>query len=123
MLFYLILLLSFDVPENYRLLDNSDSKLASKTYFLEDLKLLTLQAIKFYQQTISKVQGDVCNFVPSCSHFGYEAIERFGFIKGGLKASDRLQRCHGFAWFYLGSFYDEVFDSVRGRKLLDEVKP
>lgn len=123
MLFYLIFLLSFDVPENYRLLSNYDSKLISKTYFLEDLKLLTLEAIKIYQQTVSKVQGDVCNFVPSCSHFGYEAIENFGFVKGILKASDRLQRCHGMAWFYLGSFYDEVFDSVRGRKLLDEVKP
>ncbi len=77
-----------------------------------------MDLIKIYQNTFSQAQGDVCNFVPSCSHFGYEVIARFGFVKGILLASDRLQRCHPFAWNYMND-YGIVEDSIRGTKLYD----
>jgi putative component of membrane protein insertase Oxa1/YidC/SpoIIIJ protein YidD len=52
-------------------------------------------AIRFYQVFISSQDMPVCNFVPSCSQFGMEAISRLGVIRGALLTSDRLQRCNG----------------------------
>ena len=52
-------------------------------------------AIRFYQVFISSQDMPVCNFVPSCSQFGAEAISRLGIVRGVLLASDRLQRCNG----------------------------
>lgn len=81
-----------------------------------------MKMIKVYQASFSRVQGDVCNFVPSCSHFGYNALKRYGLIKGLLLASDRLQRCHPGAWRYLGIYYTITHDSIRGDKLFDPVE-
>jgi len=61
-----------------------------------EIKLLFLGAIKFYQTFISSQDMPVCNFTPSCSHFGLEAIKKCGILKGLLMTSDRLQRCNGF---------------------------
>lgn len=102
-------------------LDTDNLKKSSVIF--SDLKIISLFGIRVYQRTISIVQGDVCNFYPSCSRYGAESIERFGFLKGILKASDRIQRCHGMAWFYAGKYYTVVEDSIRGSKLLDEVRP
>ena len=46
---------------------------------------------------MSPVKNDVskCQFYPSCSHFGSEAIREFGFIKGTLLTADRFMRCSG----------------------------
>ncbi|MDI6793714.1 MAG: membrane protein insertion efficiency factor YidD [bacterium] len=70
--------------------------------FLSGLKSLSLKAIRIYQLIISPQQGKVCNFEPSCSHFGFEAIHRYGPIKGILITSDRLQRCH---YWVFGEYY------------------
>ncbi|MEO0272209.1 MAG: membrane protein insertion efficiency factor YidD [candidate division WOR-3 bacterium] len=120
MIFLLFFVLCFDMPERSVL--NKDSVKYSSAIF-NDLKIISLFGIRIYQMTISIVQGDVCNFHPSCSRYGAESIKRFGFLKGMLKASDRIQRCHGMAWFYAGKYYEVVEDSIRGPKLLDQVKP
>lgn len=52
-------------------------------------------SIRFYQLFISTQDKPVCNFTPSCSQFGINAINEFGVIKGILLTSDRLQRCNG----------------------------
>jgi putative component of membrane protein insertase Oxa1/YidC/SpoIIIJ protein YidD len=52
-------------------------------------------AIRFYQVFISSQDMPACNFVPSCSQFGAEAISRLGVVRGVLLTSDRLQRCNG----------------------------
>jgi len=66
------------------------------------LKLLTMGTIRLYQVLISPQDIPSCNFVPSCSHFGIEAIRRCGVIQGGLMTSDRLQRCN--PWARLGHY-------------------
>jgi putative component of membrane protein insertase Oxa1/YidC/SpoIIIJ protein YidD/TolA-binding protein/TM2 domain-containing membrane protein YozV len=53
-----------------------------------------LTAISVYQGIVSPQQGQVCAFEPTCSHFSQQALQRYGFIHGGLMTSDRLQRCH-----------------------------
>jgi uncharacterized protein len=58
------------------------------------MKKITLFFIRLYQRTISRVTPPSCRFTPSCSHYGYEAIEKHGFRKGGWMALKRIGRCH-----------------------------
>jgi putative membrane protein insertion efficiency factor len=60
------------------------------------MKWLALKGIRFYQRTFSVVIPPSCRFVPSCSHYGYEAIEKYGVFKGGLMAAWRILRCNPF---------------------------
>jgi len=62
---------------------------------ISDIGSLLKGAIRFYQVFISSQDMPVCNFVPSCSQFGMEAISRLGVVRGVLLTSDRLQRCNG----------------------------
>jgi len=58
----------------------------------------TLQAILFaYKRWISPSLPQACRFVPTCSEYAAEAIERHGAIAGVMLASGRLLRCHPFA--------------------------
>ena len=57
-------------------------------------KRLALLSIRFYQLTISRGLPSSCRFTPSCSHYGYEAIEKYGVLKGGWMAAKRIGRCH-----------------------------
>jgi putative membrane protein insertion efficiency factor len=58
------------------------------------MKKVALLLIRLYQKTISRVLPPSCRFTPSCSHYGYEAIEKYGLIKGGWMAVKRVSRCH-----------------------------
>ncbi|WP_448576073.1 membrane protein insertion efficiency factor YidD [Thermomicrobium sp.] len=57
---------------------------------------LALLLIRFYQRFISPGLPPACRFYPSCSEYGYEAISRYGIIKGGVLTVRRLLRCHPF---------------------------
>lgn len=61
---------------------------------VSDVKWAALLLIRLYQNTISRVLPPSCRFTPSCSHYGYEAIEKYGLIKGGWLAVKRISRCH-----------------------------
>jgi putative membrane protein insertion efficiency factor len=55
-----------------------------------------LLLIRFYQRFISPGLPPACRFYPTCSEYGYEAISRYGIIKGGVLTVRRLLRCHPF---------------------------
>ncbi len=66
-------------------------------------KLLILKLIRFYQKTFSPDHGPfslihpwtgVCKFRPTCSEYAYRAIDKYGVIKGSLKAIWRILRCN-----------------------------
>ena len=58
-------------------------------------RLLLLIPIRLYQMTISKaLPSDTCRFYPTCSHYSYQAIYRFGFFRGGWMAINRVLRCN-----------------------------
>ncbi len=60
-------------------------------------RLALLCLIRLYQMTFSKaLPADTCRFYPSCSHYGYQAIYKFGVLKGGIKAIWRVLRCNPF---------------------------
>jgi len=49
--------------------------------------------IEFYQEHISKADGDRCPMYPSCSAYASQAIEKHGLAMGWIMACDRLVRC------------------------------
>jgi len=55
-----------------------------------------LWMIRLYQKFLSPFVGDCCRFRPSCSHYTYEAIRRYGFLKGSLMGAWRICRCNPF---------------------------
>ena len=60
-------------------------------------RIFVLGLIRFYQATFSRaLPANTCRFYPSCSHYGYQAIYRYGVIKGGAMAAWRILRCNPF---------------------------
>ncbi len=63
-------------------------------------------SIRAYQKVLSPVLGANCRYHPSCSHYGYEAIELHGVGRGSWMAVKRIGRCH--------PFHEGGFDPVPG---------
>lgn len=61
------------------------------------MKKLLLALIRFYQRAISPLFPSRCRFRPTCSAYAYEAITKYGVIKGGFLSLKRLLRCHPFS--------------------------
>ena len=60
-------------------------------------RFVLLGFIRLYQATFSKaLPPNSCRFYPSCSHYGYQAIYKYGALKGGLMATWRVLRCNPF---------------------------
>jgi uncharacterized protein len=60
------------------------------------MKYILMGLIRLYQMTISRVLPPSCRFYPSCSHYGYEAVQKRGAIKGSWLTLKRLARCQPF---------------------------
>jgi len=61
------------------------------------MKTMCLVLLRAYQALLGPFLGGNCRFYPSCSHYAYEAIERFGARRGSWLAVRRLLRCHPFS--------------------------
>ncbi len=60
------------------------------------MKRLLLACIRFYRKNISPLSQPCCRFIPTCSAYALEAIEKYGAWKGGYLAVKRLLKCHPF---------------------------
>ena len=70
------------------------------------MKRAMLGAIRFYQRNISPLSPPKCRFIPTCSQYALEAVEKYGTVKGSFLAAKRLSHCHP---FYRGNkIYDPV---------------
>ena len=69
------------------------------------MKRFLLWLISFYRRRISPLTPPSCRFTPTCSAYAYEAIQKYGALKGSWLAFKRLLRCHP---FYKGDPYDPV---------------
>lgn len=58
------------------------------------LRWIALKLIRFYQVAVSPWTPPSCRYVPTCSQYGYEAISKYGFFKGGLLTAWRILRCN-----------------------------
>ena len=70
------------------------------------MKRALLALIRFYRRRISPLRPPCCRFVPTCSQYAQEAVEKYGAIRGGALAARRLSHCHP---FYRGG---KIFDPV-----------
>ncbi|MFA5143191.1 MAG: membrane protein insertion efficiency factor YidD [Candidatus Omnitrophota bacterium] len=61
------------------------------------MKKLAVIVLKFYRNYLSPFKLQCCRFYPSCSQYTIEAVERYGFLKGMLKGTKRILRCHPFS--------------------------
>ncbi|MGA2112387.1 MAG: membrane protein insertion efficiency factor YidD [Anaerolineales bacterium] len=60
-------------------------------------RLIVLIMIRGYQLTFSRLLPvNTCRFYPTCSHYGYQAIAKYGLIRGGGMAVWRVLRCQPF---------------------------
>ncbi|PKB65698.1 MAG: membrane protein insertion efficiency factor YidD [SAR202 cluster bacterium Io17-Chloro-G3] len=57
------------------------------------MKNIALGLISVYQKTLSPFWPTTCRFYPTCSHYAYESVTRFGVIKGSWMALKRIGRC------------------------------
>ena len=61
------------------------------------MKQLLIQIIKIYRKYISPLKGrGTCIYVPTCSQYAIEALEKYGVVKGTYLAVRRILRCHPF---------------------------
>ncbi|MDW0114987.1 membrane protein insertion efficiency factor YidD [Sporosarcina saromensis] len=60
------------------------------------MKAILIGFIKIYQKIISPIMPPTCRFYPTCSHYGVEAIEKHGALKGAWLAIRRISKCHPF---------------------------
>ncbi len=58
------------------------------------MKCLVLGLLKVYRYALSPMLGNNCRYVPSCSDYAEQAIQKFGVMKGAALAVRRLARCH-----------------------------
>ncbi|MBI1759964.1 MAG: membrane protein insertion efficiency factor YidD [Acidobacteria bacterium] len=60
------------------------------------MRYLAIAVLKLYQLTLSPLLPPACRFFPTCSSYTLEAIEKYGFWKGGWLGLWRLAHCHPF---------------------------
>ena len=60
------------------------------------MKRILLWMIEFYRKGISPLTPPSCRFIPTCSEYAMQAIERYGALKGGWLAFRRIMKCHPF---------------------------
>ncbi|MGI6114386.1 MAG: membrane protein insertion efficiency factor YidD [Mahellales bacterium] len=60
------------------------------------IKIVILKLIMFYRKIISPMLPATCRFYPTCSQYAYEAVQRYGVLKGGKMAVKRILKCHPF---------------------------
>ncbi len=60
------------------------------------MKAFALWALSLYKRWISPALPPSCRYVPTCSEYAMEAVERYGVLRGGMRAAWRLLRCHPF---------------------------
>lgn len=58
------------------------------------LKSLLITLIRVYQKYISPLKPPSCRFTPTCSHYGIEALNKYGVIRGIYLTMLRIMRCH-----------------------------
>ena len=71
------------------------------------MKRVLIALVKFYRAYISPLTKPSCRYIPTCSQYALEALEKYGAAKGSWLALKRIARCHP---FHRGEhdFYDPV---------------
>ena len=68
------------------------------------MKKILIALVRFYQKYLSGLKHTHCRYIPTCSQYAVEALEKYGALKGSLLAIWRILRCNPFFFF----FFDTV---------------
>ena len=79
----------------------------------EYAKLVALRVLRAYKWAISPLFPPACRYVPTCSEYAMEAVDRYGALRGGWMAIARILRCHPFG----RSGYDPVTSTAEKHSL------
>ncbi|HEU4597432.1 MAG TPA: membrane protein insertion efficiency factor YidD [Pyrinomonadaceae bacterium] len=60
------------------------------------MKVIFAGLLRFYKASISPLLPPACRFVPTCSEYTLEAVEKYGALRGGWMGARRLLKCHPF---------------------------
>ena len=60
------------------------------------MKYLLMYLIKIYQRILSPLFPPSCRFIPTCSEYSYQALKKYGVIKGSVLSIWRILRCNPF---------------------------
>jgi putative membrane protein insertion efficiency factor len=60
------------------------------------VRIVLVSLLRFYKAAISPLLPPSCRFVPTCSEYAREAIERYGALRGSWLGTRRILRCHPF---------------------------
>lgn len=69
------------------------------------MKTVLLALVRFYQRHLSPLFPARCRYIPTCSEYARQALEKYGAAKGSFLALKRFLRCHP---FHKGELYDPV---------------
>ena len=83
------------------------------------MKSLTLALLRVYKRWISPLFPPSCRYVPTCSEYAMEAVERYGAVRGGALAAWRVLRCHPLA----SGGLDPVVKRGTGCSVRDGISP
>jgi len=61
------------------------------------MKQVAIWMLRAYKRLISPLLPPACRFVPTCSEYAMDAVEKYGVLAGMGRAIWRLLRCHPFA--------------------------
>lgn len=61
------------------------------------MKKVLIRGIRFYQKYLSPLKSTKCPYIPTCSNYALQAIEKYGAFKGSLLAIWRILRCNPFS--------------------------
>ena len=70
-------------------------------------KIFVLGLLRGYKWMLSPLLLPACRFVPTCSDYAWEAVDRYGVFRGCLMGIGRVLRCHPLA----KGGYDPVVES------------
>ena len=60
------------------------------------MKKACMAAFRFYQREVSPLFPPRCRYIPTCSEYALEAVEKYGAVKGSFLAAKRILRCNPF---------------------------
>jgi len=92
------------------------------------MKTLALKLLRAYKRLISPMMPAACKYVPTCSEYAVEAVERFGVVRGGAMTLWRVLRCNPFvkggvdSVEWRNSFHADHADGCGSRKANQEIR-
>ncbi|HVN78838.1 MAG TPA: membrane protein insertion efficiency factor YidD [Terriglobia bacterium] len=63
---------------------------------MEAFKLVILAILRLYKGLVSPWLPPACRFWPTCSEYSYQAVSKYGVLRGGVLAVKRVCKCHPF---------------------------